>query len=292
VDHEIHERHRRRRSRRTDRPRFHLFQPCTPVRGEKNLGEIGFRLGNRYRLALAVDYFRSFKGVTGVMDCSRPGQLAPVNLSRSRGPSGCGSARLRGGLSSPATYRFRHRLRPASLSRRDRRADGVTPSRGGLEFARTIAEMRDLRKLYDPAAKLPARVAARRTAFLWSHDVLWDLETHKQTALWDTWDHRFKMMAAVKAAGAPLDYVGEGDGLLGLSLPRRAAYQLVDEALMAKWTRYVEGRRTPHPDCRTGQKTKSGQLPEAPWAGLVAPLAAPMSSSSTTSSKAAAASSA
>ncbi len=25
--------------------------------------------------------------------------------------------------------------------------------------------------------------------------------------------------------------------------------------------------------CRTGQKTKSGQLPEAPWAGLVAPLA-------------------
>ena len=101
---------------------------------------------------------------------------------------------------------------------------------------------------------------------------MWDLETHKQTALWDTWDHRFKMMAAVKAAGAPLDYIGEGDDFAAYPFLVAPAYQLVDEALVAKWTRYVEDGGHLVLTCRTGQKTKSGQLPEAPWAGLVAPL--------------------
>jgi len=199
--------------RRTDRLDFISFT-MYPVRGEKNLGEIGFRLGNRYRLAMAVDYFRSFKGVTGVMEL-QPGQ---VNWARVNPQPEPGAVRMwlwhafGGGLSFACTYRFRQPLFGSELYHAGIVGpDGVTPSRGGLEFARTIAEMKELRKLYDPAAKLPARLAAKRTAFLWSHDVLWDLETHKQTALWDTWDHRFKMMAAVKAAGAPLDYVGEGD---------------------------------------------------------------------------------
>jgi beta-galactosidase len=116
-------------------------------------------------------------------------------------------------------------------------------------------------------------MAARRTAFLWSHDVMWDLEIHRQTALWDTWDHRFKLMAAIKASGAPLDYIGEADRFSAYPFLVAPAYQLVDEALVAKWTRYVEDGGHLVLTCRTGQKTKTGQLPEAPWAGLVAPLA-------------------
>ena len=59
--------------RRTDRLDFLSFT-MYPVRGEKNLGELGFRLGSPYRLAFAVDYYRSFKGVTGVMEL-QPGQV-------------------------------------------------------------------------------------------------------------------------------------------------------------------------------------------------------------------------
>jgi beta-galactosidase len=260
--------------RRTDRLDFIAFT-MYPVRGEKNLGELGFRLGNPYRLAMAVDYFRSFKGVTGVMEL-QPGQ---VNWARVNPQPEPGAVRMWlwhafGGLSFACTYRFRQPLYGSELYHAGIVGpDGVTPSRGGLEFARVIREMRDLRRLYDPAARMPAPLAARRTAFLWSHDVMWDLETHKQTALWNTWDHRFKVMAAIKAAGAPLDYVGEADDLAAYPFLVAPAYQLVDEALVAKWTRYVEAGGHLVLTCRTGQKTKTGQLPEKPWAGMIAPLA-------------------
>ncbi|MGZ5495566.1 MAG: beta-galactosidase, partial [Candidatus Aminicenantales bacterium] len=260
--------------RRTDRLDFISFT-MYPVRGEKNLGELGFRLGNPWRLAMAVDYFRSFKGVTGVMEL-QPGQ---VNWARTNPQPEPGAVRMwlwhafGGGLSFTCTYRFRQPLYGSELYHAGIVGpDGVTPSRGGLEFARTIAEMKELRKLYDPAARMPERIAARRTAFLWSHDVMWDLEAHKQTALWNTWDHRFKLMAAIKAAGAPLDDIGEADNFSAYPFVVAPAYQLVDEALVAKWTLYVEGGGHLILTCRTGQKTKSGQLPERPWAGLIAPL--------------------
>ena len=261
--------------RRTDRLDFIAFT-MYPVRGEKNLGELGFRLGDPNRLAMAADYFRSFKGVTGVMEL-QPGQVnwAPVNPQPEPG-----AVRMwlwhafGGGLSFACTYRFRQPRYGSELYHAGIVGpDGVTPSRGGLEFARVIREMKDLRRLYDPAARMPARIAARRTAFLWSHDVLWDLETHKQTALWNTWGHRNKIMAAVKAAGAPLDYVGEADDFAAYPFLVAPAYQLVDEALVAKWTRYVENGGHLVLTCRTGQKDKAGQLPERPWAGRIAPLA-------------------
>ena len=259
---------------RTDRLDFISFT-MYPVRGEKNLGELGFRLGNPFRLAMAVDYFRSFKGVTGVMEL-QPGQVnwAPINPQPEPG-----AIRMwlwhafGGGLSFACTYRYRQPLYGSELYHAGIVGpDGVTPSPGGLEFARVIAEMKELRKLYDPAAKMPERLAARRTAFLWSQDVMWDLEIHKQTSLWNTRDHRFRWMAAIKAAGAPLDYVGESGDFSAYPFLVAPAYQLVDETLVAKWTRYVENGGHLVLTCRTGQKVKSGQLPEKPWAGLVAPL--------------------
>ena len=260
--------------RRTDRLDFISFT-MYPVRGEANLGELGFRLGSPYRLAMAADYFRSFKGVTGVMEL-QPGQ---VNWARINPQPEPGAVRMwlwhgfGGGLSFACTYRFRQPLYGSELYHAGIVGpDGVTPSRGGLEFARVIAEMKDLRKIYDPAARMPEKIAARRTAFLWSHDVMWDLEIHKQTALWNTWDHRFKVMAAIKASGAPLDYIGEMDDFSAYPFLVAPAYQLVDEALVAKWTRYVESGGHLVLTCRTGQKTKTGQLPELLWAGLVAPL--------------------
>jgi beta-galactosidase len=119
---------------------------------------------------------------------------------------------------------------------------------------------------------MPERVAARRTAFLWSQDVMWDLEIHKQTALWATRDHRNTWMAAIKAAGAPLDYIGEADDFGAYPFLVAPAYQLVDEALVAKWARYAEAGGHLVLTCRTGQKDKNGQLFEKPWAGTIASL--------------------
>ena len=260
--------------RRTGRLDFVSFT-MYPVRGEENLGPLGFRLGSPYRLAFATDYYRSIKGVTGVMEL-QPGQVnwAPVNPQPQPG-----AVRMwlwhsfAGGCSFACTYRFRQPRFGSELYHAGIVGpDGVTPSRGGLEYAQVAAEMRKLRGLYDPKAALPARLAARRTAILWSHDVMWDLEIHKQTALWDTWDHRFKLMAAAKALGAPVDYLGEDDDFGRYPFLIAPAYQLVDAALVEKWRRYAEGGGHLVLTCRTGQKDKSGQLFETAWAGTIAPL--------------------
>jgi beta-galactosidase len=260
--------------RRADRLDFVSFT-MYPVRGEKNLGEQGFRLGSPYRLAFATDYYRSIKGVTGVMEL-QPGQVnwAPINPQPQPG-----AVRMwlwhsfAGGCSFACTYRFRQPRYGSELYHAGIVGpDGVTPSRGGLEYAQVAAEMKKLRALYGPKAVLPARLAARKTAILWSHDVLWDLEIHKQTALWDTWDHRFKLMAAAKSLGAPIDYIGENDDFNRYPFIIAPAYQLIDAALVEKWQRYAEGGGHLILTCRTGQKDKNGQLFEAPWAGIVAPL--------------------
>jgi beta-galactosidase len=260
--------------RRADRLDFASFT-IYPVRGEKNLGELGFRLGSPYRLAFAADFYRSIKGVTGVMEL-QPGQVnwAPINPQPQPGV-----VRMwlwhafAGGCSFACTYRFRQPRYGSELYHAGIVGpDGVTPSRGGLEYALVATEMKKIRELYDPKAGLPARLAARKTAILCSHDVMWDLDIHKQTALWDTWDHRFKLMAAAKSLGAPVDYVGEDDDFGRYPFLIAPAYQLVEAALVEKWRRYSEAGGHLILTCRTGQKDKNGQLREAPWAGIVAPL--------------------
>jgi beta-galactosidase len=246
-----------------------------PVRGEPNLGEIGFRLGSPARLAFATDYYRSIKGVTGVMEL-QPGQVnwAPINPQPEPG-----AVRMwlwhafAGGCSFACTYRYRQPRFGSELYHAGIVGpDGVTPSRGGLEFARVAIEVKKLRGLYDPKASLPVALAARRTAILWSHDVMWDLDIHKQTVLWDTWDHRFKLMAAAKSLGAPVDYVGEESDFSAYPFLIAPAYQLVNASLVEKWRRYAEAGGHIVLTCRTGVKDKNGHLPEAPWAGMIAPL--------------------
>jgi beta-galactosidase len=260
--------------RRADRLDFASFT-MYPIRGEKNLGELGFRLGSPYRLAFATDFYRSIKGVTSVMEL-QPGQVnwAPINPQPLPG-----AVRMwlwhsfAGGCSFACTYRFRQPRYGSELYHAGIVGpDGVTPSRGGLEYAQVAAEIKKLRALYDSKAVLPARLAARKMAILWSHDVMWDLEIHKQTALWDTWDHRFKLMAAAKSLGAPVDYIGENDDFSGYPFLIAPAYQLVDAALVEKWQRYAESGGHLILTCRTGQKDKNGQLFEAPWAGIIALL--------------------
>ncbi len=260
-----------RRTKRLDFPSFTIY----PVSGANVLGGQSFRYGNPARMAEALAFHRPVKGATGVMEL-QPGQVNWAAVNPRPAP---GAVRmwilhaLGGGASFVATYRYRQPRFGSELYHQGLVGpDGVTPSEGGREFAEAIADVRRLRAAATPDAPLPASLRARRTALVWSHDVMWDLENHRETSRWDTWRHRRLYSAAIRSTGAPLDFVSPEDDLSQYAVVVAPAHQLVDDALLARWRRYVEGGGHLVLTCRTGQKDLRGQLPEAPWAAGVGEL--------------------
>lgn len=254
--------------RRSDQLDFASYT-MYPVSGGRNLGEEGFRLGGHHGIAFANAFYKNIGGATGVMEL-QPGQ---VNWGRINPQPQPGAVRMwlwhafAGGSSFASPYRYRHPLYGSELYHYGVvRTDGVTPSPGGLEYSRVAREMRELREKYDAAAKPPPAYAARRTGILWNHENLWDLDQHKQTALWDTWGHMFRYLEIVKSFGAPLDYVTEAQDFNSYPVLVAPAYQLLDEGLVRKWTRYAEAGGHLVLTARTGQKKRNGQLWEARWA--------------------------
>ena len=246
-----------------------------PVGGGQGLGEEGFRLGWPHGIAFANAFYRNIKGATGVMEL-QPGQ---VNWARINPQPAPGVVRMwlwhafAGGLSFACTYRYRQPLYGSELYHYGIvGTDGVSPSPGGLEYSRVAREMRELRAKYDARAAPPPQYLARRTAILWNHENLWNIDYQKQTALWDTWGHMFRYLEAAKSAGAPLDVVSEEADLSSYPVLVAPAYQLVDEELVRKWARYAERGGHLVLTCRTGQKRRNGQLWEAAWAAPVRDL--------------------
>jgi beta-galactosidase len=260
--------------RRSDELDF-ISYTMYPVGGGQGLGEDGFRLGWHDGIAWANAFYRNIKGVTGVMEL-QPGQ---VNWARINPQPMPGVIRMwlwhafAGGLSFACNYRYRQPLYGSELYHYGIvNTDGVTPSPGGLQYSQVAREMRELRAKYDPAARPPADYLARRTAILWNHENLWNIDYQKQTALWDTWGHTFRYMEAAKSAGAPLDVIDEAADFSSYPVLIAPAYQLIDEELVRKWTRYVEAGGHLVLTCRTGQKRRNGWLWESPWAAPVRPL--------------------
>ncbi len=246
-----------------------------PVGGGHGLGDEGFRLGWQDGIAFANAYYRNIKGVTGVMEL-QPGQ---VNWARINPQPAPGVIRMwlwhafAGGLSFACNYRYRQPLYGSELYHYGIvNTDGVTPTPGGQQYSQVAREMRELRAKYDPAAKPPADYLARRTAILWNHENLWNLDSQKQTALWDTWGHMFRYLEIAKSFGAPLDVISESQDFSSYPVLIAPAYQLIDERLVAKWTRYAEQGGHLILTSRTGQKRRNGQLWEAPWAAPIYPL--------------------
>jgi beta-galactosidase len=246
-----------------------------PVGGGQGLGEDGFRLGWQHGIAWANAFYRPIKGVTGVMEL-QPGQ---VNWARINPQPMPGAIRMwlwhafAGGLSFACNYRYRQPLYGSELYHYGIvNTDGVTPSPGGLQYSQVAREMRELRAKYDPQAVPPADYAARRTAILWNHENLWNIDYQRQTALWDTWGHAFRYLEAAKSAGAPLDVIDEAADFNSYKVIVAPAYQLIDEELVRKWTRYAEAGGHLVLTARTGQKRRNGWLWEGPWAAPVRPL--------------------
>jgi beta-galactosidase len=258
--------------RRSDRLDF-ISYTIYPVSGAKNLGEDGFRLGWHQGMAFGPCFYRPFRGVTGVMEL-QPGQ---VNWARINPQPQPGVVRMwlwhafAGGCSFACTYRFRQPLFGSEQYHAGIvGTDGVTPSRGGREYAQVIAEMKELRKRTTRRAVVPAAVAARRTAVLWNHENLWELENQRQTEQWNTWGHALKILEAVKSMGAPVDFISESDTLAKYPVCIAPAYQLVDADLLLKWRTYVNNGGHLVLTARSGQKNRSGVLWEAKWAAPVA----------------------
>ncbi|GLH73127.1 hypothetical protein GETHLI_16290 [Geothrix limicola] len=250
-----------RRSHTVDFPTFTFY----PVSGSNVLGGETFRQGNPFRMMEACDYFRPIAGTTGVMEL-QPGQVnwAPTNPKPMPG-----AVRMwlwhafGGGCSFACTYRYRQpRFGSEMYHEGIVGLDGTSLSQGGQEFAQTIAELQRLKPAFDAAATMPARLAARRTALLWSHDVMWDLELQKQSETWSTWRHRSRFSAAVKSTGAPMAFISEADDFSAYPFLVAPAYQLADAKLIEKWRRYVEGGGHLILSCRSAQKDGSGHFPE------------------------------
>ncbi len=246
-----------------------------PVSGRNPLGGQSFRMGSPYRIEEANDYFRSIDGVTGVMEL-QPGQVnwAPINPQLFPGVVHMWLMHaFSGGCSFACTYRYRHPLSGSEMYHDGIvGTDGVTLSSGGKQFVKAIREMDTLRQLYNSTATMPHEIAARKTAFLWNQENLWDLEIQKQTSYWNTWRLRNIYTAAVKSTGAPMDFVTEKDDFSPYPFMVAPAYQLINKALVEKWTRYVKKGGNLILSCRTGVKNKNGHFFEAKWAAPITSL--------------------
>jgi len=247
-----------------------------PVSGRyAGIGNQGFRLGEPTRISFANDFFRPLKGVTGVMEL-QPGQInwAPINPQLYPGVVrawlwNCFS----GGLSFACTYRYRQPLSGCEQYHYGIvGTDGVTLLSGGAEYKQFMAEIKQLRKLYQPNTPSPVDYAARKTAFLFNIDNLWDTELQKQTIQWDYKKHMGKLYSIIKSLCVPVDFIRETVDFSAYKVMVAPAYQLLDKQLVDKWKTYIENGGNLVLTCRTGQKDRDGHFFEAKWAAYVSEL--------------------
>lgn len=261
-------------ARRADKLDFASFT-VYPVRGVKDASELGFRIGSRFIIPYGCAFHKNINGITGIMEL-QPGQVNWAAINPQPLP---GVVRMwlwnafAGGCSFACTYRFRQPLYGSELYHAGIvGTDGVTPSQGGREYQQFISEIKSLRKIYDPRTAVPKRCAERKTAILWNHENVWDIDYQRQTSQWNTWTHMFKYLEAVKRCGAPLEIIPESADFNQYRVLIAPACQLVDSDLIDRWTEYVKNGGHLVLTCRTGQKDRSGQLWPARWASPILPL--------------------
>jgi len=240
-----------------------------PNGGQQNIGNQGFRLGNGKVFNFANDYYRNIGGITGVMEL-QPGQVNWGNVNPLLLP---GTVRMwlwhnfSLGSELACSYRYRQILYGAEQYHSGViKTDGVTPSQGGLDYIQFMKELKTIRNIANTQAKEPEQIAARRTAILWNHDNFWSIDRQKQTWQWDAWGFPGKYQEILKSFGAPVDIVSEKADLSHYKFVVIPAYELVDSALIAQWTRYAASGGNLIITCRTGMKDRNGHF----WEGEIA----------------------
>jgi len=236
------------------------------------VGRKGYRLGDPLSIAMANDFFRPKSTIYGVMEL-QPGQVNWGSMNPQPLP---GAVRMwlwhqfAGGSSLVCTYRYR-----APLVGYEQYhygivgTDGVTPTPGGLEYQQFIQEIDQLRKIYNPAATLPAAYTARKTAILFNHENNWGMDLNKQTNQWNSMGHIIKYYKPLKAFGAPVDFISDQTDFSKYPVLIAPAYQQIDKALIDKLTDYAQSGGNLILTCRTGHKDREGHLWEAKFAAPI-----------------------
>jgi beta-galactosidase len=234
--------------------------------GDKGIGPKGYRVGEYSRIAMANDFFRPMKGVYGVMEL-QPGQVNWGSVNPQPLP---GAMRLwlwhifAGGSKFACTYRYRAPLYGFEAFHYGIvGTDGVTPTSGGVEFRQFINEISNLREKYNDKAKLPKSYLQRKTGILYNTDNVQGINLNKQTVEWNTEMHFLKYYKALKSFGAPVDFVRDTANFDNYPVLLVPAYQMIDQMMIDKLTRYAENGGNLVMTCRTGLQDRNGHLWEA-----------------------------
>jgi beta-galactosidase len=150
--------------------------------------------------------------------------------------------------------------------------DGVTLSQGGKEYKQVIDEMKMLRKAFNPKALIPAEIDSRKTALLWNYDNMWSMGRQGQTSQWNFLQFFQKYLEIAKSFGAPTDIIYKDDELNQYKVVIAPAFEQVDDALIAKWKRYVTEGGNLVLTVRTGVKDPNGHIFRSGWGGKIYPL--------------------
>ncbi len=260
--------------RRTEKLDFNSFTSY-PNKGNDNIGELGFRLGDPKELSFALSFFKLENNVSGVMEL-QPGYVNWGNTNPLLQP---GTLRMwlyhcfGGDLSFACSYRYRQINYGAEQYHSGvTKLDGVTLSQGGREYKQVIEEMKKLREIYNPSSKMPEELKARKTAILWSYDNLWSLSRQGQTSQWNTLSFVQKYLEISKSFGAPTDVIYENDNLSNYKVVIAPAFELVDDAIIDKWTNYVIEGGNLVLTVRTGVKDVNGHIFRSGWGEKIYPL--------------------
>ncbi len=236
------------------------------VYGEhKGIGRDGYRIGEYSRIAMANDYFRPLSPLYGVMEL-QPGQVNWGEINYQPLP---GAVRLwlwsvfSGGSKFTCTYRFRAPIYGYEQYHYGIVGpDGVTPTRGGLEYQQFIEEINLLRKKAT-LNKIPEAYQNRKTAILFDPDNTVAIEQNKQTTEWNTEGHVLKYYKALKSFGAPVDFIRDTMNFEQYPVIVVPAYQQMSKTLISKLENYVENGGNLVMTSRTGHQNELGHLWQA-----------------------------
>lgn len=239
---------------------------------DKGDGLQGFRMGSSTSIAFANDLFRSFNGITGVMEL-QPGQ---VNWGKFNPQPLPGAVRMwiwhafAGGNKLVCNYRFD---RPVTGGEQYHYAimdaDRTTVSTSGIEYVKVIGEIKELRKQYNANAVAPQSYQSRQAALLYNADNRWEMDNQPQTNQWNFMDHLKRYYGALKQSGAPVDVITEEKDFSKYRVMVAPAYQLLDAKLIERWRQYVQNGGHLILSSRTGQKDRTGKLWNTQWAALI-----------------------
>ena len=243
-----------------------------PNGGSRNLGDLGFRLGDSKIVAFASSYYQSVGSHTGVMEM----QPGPTNWAVQASLLLPGTVRMwlyhsfAAGGEIACSYRFRQILYGTEQYHAAViKTDGVTPSDGGEAYMQFNREMQQLRSKYQPDAQMPEKLAARKTAIVWNLENYWTIERQKQNVQWDAWNYPVKFLEMAKSFGAPVDVIDEKTDLSSYKVVIIPAYEMADPELIKKWADYVSNGGHLIITCRTATKDHQGHF----WEGeTAAPL--------------------